>query len=71
KPLKPNMFRQLVALALVAVVAMTSVEAISCQDQAGSKGVRCVAKGTSCPSGFRPVFYDTPYPCRSGQRCCI
>ncbi|XPS78655.1 hypothetical protein M3J09_010662 [Ascochyta lentis] len=47
------------------------VAAITCGDQAGSRGARCVTIGRNCPSGFRPVFYDSPTPCRSGQRCCI
>jgi hypothetical protein len=49
----------------------TLTDAIGCWDQRGPRGVRCVAIGTNCPCGFRSVFYNDPYPCKSGERCCI
>ncbi|KAK3821542.1 MAG: hypothetical protein J3Q66DRAFT_333584 [Benniella sp.] len=60
------------AFVATVLVGALSVDALSCQDQAGSRGVRCVANNrTPCPSGFRPVFYDSPVPCSSGMRCCV
>lgn len=51
---------------------VASSTAISCQDQANSKGPVCMANTQqACPQGYRPVFYDDPYPYKNGQRCCI
>ncbi|KAL4810955.1 hypothetical protein BDV18DRAFT_155570 [Aspergillus unguis] len=59
--------------AVVAILGLcvSNAAAISCQDQAGNRGPRCVAPGAACPNGFRPVFYDQSTPCKPGDRCCI
>ncbi|KAF9434226.1 hypothetical protein BGZ76_008365 [Entomortierella beljakovae] len=65
-----NMVRTI--LIAMAVMLFVSVEATSCQDQAGNGQVICRESTTTpCPAGYRPVFYDDPTPCKSGQRCCI
>jgi len=49
-----------------------TVDAISCWDQRSSGGVWCAAStDVPCPDGFRPVYYDNPFPCSEGQRCCV
>jgi len=64
---RPAIFAFVAAL----LVGTLTVDALSCQDQAGARGARCVAVGTDCPTDYRPVFYDDPHPCKSGDRCCI
>ena len=61
-----------VIVAFVATLLFGTVAAdISCQDQAGSGEAVCQSTSDPCPPGFRPVFYDDPFPCYDGQRCCI
>ncbi|KAF9967182.1 hypothetical protein BGZ73_000661, partial [Actinomortierella ambigua] len=59
------MVRSIFFVCAAVVLGMaSSASALSCGDQAGSRGVRCVNFGRNCPSGFRPVFYDNPRPCQ-------
>lgn len=67
-----NMVRQVILVSVAIILGMVSAaSARSCQDQADSRGVQCVAAGKPCKSGFKPVLYDNPYPCSSGSRCCV
>ncbi|KAK3821546.1 MAG: hypothetical protein J3Q66DRAFT_438376 [Benniella sp.] len=58
------MVRPAIFAFVAALFGALTVDAISCWDQRGSGGVSCVASpAVPCPRGYRPVFYDDPYPC--------